>query len=699
MAKHGRKQIMLRYAIIILLMMLLAGAVAWHLFDNTVVTAEKWNSKAQEELGKVDTIPAERGDILAADGSILATNMTLYTVRVDFNVKKFRTDRFKLALDSLCDSMARYFPIRDKKGWKEYLGSQVKAPEGKRWSCMPLLNKASISDIELIKTFPFFKMRPKFTGLYTDELNIRTNPYGRMALRSIGRVGQEKKDPTRRGRSGLELALETFLRGKPGYTKKVAMTSGMEDWVDIPPTRGYDVLTTIDIKMQDIVEHELNKMLEFIQSDWGLCVLMDVATGDIKAISNLQRTSKGDYIEGMNRAVQQIEPGSVIKILSMMVALDNGLVSGPDEVIDTHSPWIYYNTRLNDCSPSAQKTVHNVMVESSNIGMAKIIVKGWGEHPEEFYNAIKRTGFFEPFSTGIAGQHPVVIDSLRNVTYAAPLKLSRMAFGYSTMIPPINTLALYNAIANNGRFVSPRLVRGLHSAEHDTIYDVQVINEHICTERTLRLLQDMMRDVVEQPKGTAYRALRNGRVRVSGKTGTCNVMDSSFHYVSGKSRLAFCGYFPTEQPRYSCIAVVSPPRQNAFGAAYTSGVVVQAVADALFARGMFGEESDYRADSREEERSDKTTPVYYASADADKAGRMHSVLKVQNGGVKRVKSPAAPSGGVPDVSGYNIREAIRTMERAGYNVTFSGNGCVVAQTPAPGSGAKRGTTVQLTLRR
>lgn len=692
---------MLRYAFVIFLMMVLAGAVAWHLFDNTVVTAEKWNKKAQEELSKVDTIPAERGDILAADGSILATNMTLYTVRVDFNVKKFRTDRFKLALDSLCDSMAHYFPVRDKEGWKKYLGSQIKAPEGKRWSCMPLINKASISDINLIRTFPFFNMKKqKFTGLYTEELNIRTNPYGRMALRSIGRVGQDKKDPTRRGRSGLELALETFLRGTPGYTKKVAMTSGMEDWVDIPPTRGYDVLTTIDIKMQDIVEHELNKMLEFIQSDWGLCVLMDVQTGDIKAISNLQRTSKGDYIEGMNRAVQQIEPGSVIKILSMMVALDNGLVAGPDEVIDTPSPWRYYNTSLKDCSPSATKTVHNVMVESSNIGMAKIIVRGWGEHPEEFYKAIERTGFFEPFQTGIAGQHPVEIDDLRHVKYAAPLKLSRMAFGYSTMIPPINTLALYNAIANNGRFVSPRLVRGLHSAQGDTLYDVKVIREHVCTERTLRLLQDMMRDVVETPKGTAYRALRNGRVRVSGKTGTCNVMDSSLHYVSGKSRLAFCGYFPTEQPRYSCIAVVSPPRQNASGAAYTSGVVVQSVADALFARGMFGEEPDYRSDATADATApEKKTPVYYASADDGKASRMHSVLKVDNGGVKRVKSPSRRAAGVPDVGGYNIREAIREMEKAGYNVTFSGNGCVVGQSPAAGQTLARGATVHLKLHR
>lgn len=517
MKKNGRQKIILRYGLIIAFMLILAGFIVWALIDNTIVSADAWNKKAAEGLTRTEIIKPERGDILASDGSILATNMNLYTVRVDFNVKQFEEKRFKLALDSLADSLAHYFPIRPKKEWKERLSKQIKNKPGKRWSCMPLVNKVSYSEYKLISTFPFFNIGKKEkTGLYAEPILIRTNPYGRMALRSIGRVGQTDTDPTRRGRSGLEMALDTLLRGKEGMVKVEVADNGSTTVERKAPRRGYDVVTTIDIKMQDIVEYELNRMLEHIQSDWGLCVLMDVKTGDIKAISNLERRTDGTYIEGMNRAVQRIEPGSVVKVLSMMIALDNKLVS-VDEQIPTVSPWFYHGKRLEDGHRSATKNANDIIVESSNIGMAKIITRAWENTPGKFYSAVKETGFLEPLHTGIAGERTPRIDSIQGASGAAQLALSRMAFGYATMIPPMHTLALYNAIANDGRFVRPRLVKGLRGADMDTIYPVSYVRDSICSRRTARLLQQMMHGVVNDKKGTAYWAIHDGRVPISGK--------------------------------------------------------------------------------------------------------------------------------------------------------------------------------------
>ncbi|MCM1109841.1 MAG: penicillin-binding transpeptidase domain-containing protein [Clostridium sp.] len=698
--KNGRQRILFRYGFIIALMLLLAGFIVWALIDNTVVSAEAWNKAADKELSRVDTIRPERGDILACDGSILATNMQLYTIRVDFNVKKFKTRRFKAALDSLSDSLARYFPRRDKQGWKKYLASQVRNAEGERWSCCPLVARASYSDFQKIQSFPFFNIgRKEYTGLYKEPTLIRTNPYGRMALRSIGRVGEQVDDPTRRGRSGLEMALEKYLCGTPGFTKKVAMTSGISDWVDIPAVRGYDVITTIDIKMQDIVENELNKILDEIQSDWGLCVLMDVKTGDIKAISNLDRTKKGTYIEGMNRAVQQIEPGSVVKVLSMMVALDNGIVS-VDEQIDTHSPWIYHGRRLSDTHVSASKTPEQIIIESSNIGMAKIITRAWEKNPGEFYSAIRRTGFLDPLNTGIAGAHPARIDSIAKANGEGQLLLSRMAFGYSTMIPPMQTLALYNAIANDGKFVRPRLVTGMRNALRDTTYEVQYVRDSICSRRTARLLRKWLDGVVNDKHGTAYNMIHRGNVRLAGKTGTCNVHDTTtMSYRPGVSRLAFCGFFPSDEPRYTCIAVVSPPRQNFFGAASTSGRVIRNIAENFYARGMLGNISDFREDARNNTAAKRPAPIHFASADPGRARRVQRDLGVKADSIHHFDSPASPSSGVPNVVGYNIREAIAVLEQAGYNVEFSGAGCVSHQKPAAGASAPRGSRVALNLSR
>lgn len=702
MKNAGRHKILVRYGLIIAFMLLLAISIVWALIDNTIVSAEAWNERAQEELSKVDTIMPERGDILAADGSILATNMQLRKICMDYRIVKFDEKKFLSAIDSIADSMAFHFSWRDAEQWKEYLTAPLRKPKDKRPRCLPLIPRGNYYDWELILSFPYFNRRNRLvTGLYSDDMLTRCNPYGQMARRSIGKVGQTKDDRTRRGKSGLERALDSLLRGKPGLAPHVAIVQqGAAANMTRPAERGYDITTTIDIKMQDIVEHELNKMLEHTQADWGYTVLMDVATGDIKAISNLELNAKtGKYIEGMNRAVLRYEPGSVVKVLSMLLALENGLISDLNEQIPTGAIWSYHqrNGGIKDSHVSASKDIRQIIVESSNIGMAKIITRAWENDPGKYYSAVKRIGFLDPFNVGIAGECTPRIDSIASNNSAGKLALSRMAFGYSTMIPGLYTLALYNAIANDGRFVRPRLVKSISKAGRDSTFAVTYVRDSICSKRNAAILRDMLHGVVHTQGGTGYWMLRNSKVELAGKTGTCNERDSTGHYIPGCSRLAFCGFFPYDKPLYSCITVIYRPRRNAFGAASTSGTVMRNIAESFFARGMLNNHSDFRDGGRVNPTDLSKAPVFYASADPEHGQKLRSALKSENR-LRTVRQPSQPSGGIPNVVGYGVREAVRTLEKAGYNVRFSGSGCVVAQQPAAGNKAPRGSTVNLTMR-
>lgn len=692
--KNGKQRIMLNYGMIIVCILLFAALIVRALVDNTIITAPKWNERVEREMERLDTIQPDRGDILAADGSILATNMKLYTIRVDFNGTNFDDVAFVRALPALADSLAKYYKKRDRDSWEEYLRNAIKREKGKRPSALPLVHKAGLSDLELMtKTFPFFKEGGRYkTGLYGEPIEIRNNPYGEMARRSIGRVGVSDTQKLRYGKSGLERALDSMLRGTPGFSRRKVNISGIGKGVAIPPKRGYDITTTIDLKMQDIVENRLNMMLEHIQSEWGVCVVMEVGSGEIKAISNLERSSSGKYIEGMNRAVQRFEPGSVVKLLSMMIAIDNGVVTNLNQVYATGSPWTYHRHRIRDSHASASKTVRQIFYESSNIGMARIITTAWENAPWKYYQAVKRCGFLEPLNIGIAGERTPRIDSLARADGNSQSKLASMAYGYSTMLPPICTLALYNAVANDGKYVRPKLVKGMSSEGFDTIFPVSYVRDSICSRRTARILQGLLKDVVHTKGGTGYRALHDCVVPLAGKTGTCNVYDPVKGYVAGHSRLAFCGYFPADNPKYSCIVLVSPPQQNIFNAPGTSGRVLRSIAEDFYARGYLGNSSDYRTEVKADRQR---APLMFASLSKDRSARVYKRYGVEDK-IHQLRQPSA-NGGVPSVVGYGIRDAIEILERAGYNVDFRGGGCVVSQNPGSGAHEPQGTTVTLEL--
>ncbi|MDE6438070.1 MAG: hypothetical protein K2L62_00265, partial [Muribaculaceae bacterium] len=363
MKKDNKLYMQFRYVTLTALILLFSGVIGYKLFSTTVIDAPKWNEKARRQLEKVDTIAPERGDILSDKGYILATNLRYYTARVDFRCDNFQENTYRLQLPALADSLAKHFPRYSAREWAKRLEEPLKPVKEKRRRAWPLLTNLSYLDLQKLKSFPFFNIgNPNKTGLTVESVMRRSNPYGKMARRSIGAVGQTDTCKEVHGKYGLERALDSLLYGVPGLAKKIPLTKDIVSWTDVEPVAGYSVRTTIDIQLQDIVETELNRVLDSCSADWGCAVLMDVKTGDIKAISNLERSRSGKYIEALNYAVVGFEPGSVVKPISMMIALEDGLVDNLEEVIPIGKSWAYAGGRpITDSHFNASLRVREVI--------------------------------------------------------------------------------------------------------------------------------------------------------------------------------------------------------------------------------------------------------------------------------------------------------------------------------------------------
>ena len=478
--KNNKRYIYWRYLMVVLLMLGFSAWIAWDMFKTSVVYASKWNEKANSILTRVEKLEPDRGKILADNGTVLAANLVFYTARIDWKSQAFVDSAFIESLPALCDSLAAFDSSRSAKEWNDVLSDAHAKKKARAW---PLF-KRSITHGELarLKKFPFFELGANKSGFYAEGENKRTKPYGAMASRSIGLVASDSTSKERHGRAGLEMALDSLLYGVPGESHLIQLTSGIVKGEKIAPIKGYDITTTINVALQDIVENELYNMCVETDAMWGTCVLMEVATGEIKAISNLEKSATtGDYVEGRNNAVLGYEPGSVMKPISMMIALEDGIVKDIDAPIVTGCVWNYLGKPIADSHGAAQLSARQIIEASSNVGMSRIIVSKYESNPGGFYDRLKEMGFFEPFHSGIAGETTPQIRRLKN-TKGDRIALTRMCYGYSTLIPPMSVLAMYNAIANDGKYVRPRLVKKLsREGEPDSIVPVTYIRQQVCT--------------------------------------------------------------------------------------------------------------------------------------------------------------------------------------------------------------------------
>ena len=689
--RRNKDHIMGRYVIIMAGILSVAVAVGYRLFSTTVIHASQWQEKA-EALNKEASVTPERGKILADDRSVLAANVNFYIPRLDLRSEGIKGDTLKRYLGQLADSLAVISPYRTAAQWKDSIWSAYSNRyKMKGVRSFPIGNKLTYSQLLRMKQFPFIKKGKQYSGFYYEEQPRRCYPYGKMASRSIGKVGYDTAKMRQGGLSGLERALDDMLYGEPGKARSTQMTNNIGLWEYQPAKNGYDVMTTINVGLQEIVEQELYEVCRETQADWGTAVLMEVSTGKIKAISNLKYYPKYDtYAEGENNAVIGYEPGSVMKPISMMVALEDGIVNDINAVIATGHSYAYAGARpITDSHGYASMPIRGVIAYSSNIGMAKIILRKYESQPGMFHHRLRQMGFFDPLRLGIAGESVPRIDSLGNRNWDR-INLSRMAYGYSTLIPPICTLTIYNAIANGGRYVRPRLVeRFIREGELDSVVPMTYIRDQVCSPTNAAKLRQMLRDVVYDPHGTG-KSLKNDIVELAGKTGTCyvNVKDKGY---SAKKRLSFCGFFPYSNPKYSCIVVMEGANR---GAAASSGRVLKNIALKLYAHGWLNNSSDFH----EGNTTKSASPTLYATVSGVKQ-RNTLIAEAQMGKVKYFNSPKQEKNyTVPDVIGLGVREAIARLESAGLKVRFKGQGYVASQSIAPGTPSHQGEYVELVLK-
>lgn len=697
--------ILFRYGLITVAFLLFSIAIVVKLFNTTVIDAPAWNDRAKKELSRTTIIPPERGNLLASNGNILACNLKVYDIKLDLRHNKILSQATIPweSIDSLADSLDYHYPrVRNltqhpdtfrKYSWHTRLKKEFEKEPGRRNRALRIAQRKTLEDFETIRNFPYlkdFKGKGFRIPVYKEEKNLRIYPYGRMAFRSIGRVNENRETGEFHGYSGLEKDLDTLLYGKPGIAKKVALTSGISNWVAQAPQRGFDIHTTIDIDLQDMLEEELYNICSEAQAEWGTAILMEVETGEIKAISNIELLDNGTYGEALNRAVLPFEPGSVMKPISLMIAFEDGLVRSVNDRIDC-SPF----QRTSDPHAPGIKDMKQVIEMSSNTGIARVIFRGYADNPEAFHDRLSSIGFFEPMHSGIAGECMPRVRRLvskdskgNNITMTSRhLDLARQAYGYNTEIPPLYTLSIYNAIANDGRYVRPHLVRSLISEDgRDSILPIQYIRDHICTAETARKVRECMREVVWGEHGTA-RAVRDDRVAIAGKTGTAYPVEKGA-YNTAKRRYAFAGFFPYDNPRYSCMALVLGPSGNS--ANRTSGQVVKNMAVKMFSRGMLNNASTFTGSKNE------STPVFAAS-DKYTPTDLSSPLQISK--MKRIKTEGPTEEGVvPNVVGYDAPTAVRMLESRGLNVRLSGVGRVVSQSLPKGAAVKPGQQITLSLR-
>ncbi len=714
---NKREQIFWRYGLVSILITALAIGIVYSAVNTTIVHADEWNAKAERVLNTVFFVQPRRGDILASDGTVLATTLMRYDVCIDYRANQKSDSLFAAKLPELADSMAKYYHKRNSDEWIKYLAGPLATIGDKRKRCHVLLKEAKYDEYERILTFPYFAEQAKkhrAHGLYASPKMTRMMPYGSMAHRSIGRCNYRRtakfEGATRsadsadvlHGYSGLEAALDSLLYGHEGTARYNQMTRGMQKWVENPAEDGYSLRTTIDVNIQDIVECELQNMLQHTRADWGTCLLMEVQTGDIKAISNLEKAKgqEGVYIEAMNRALQAFEPGSVMKPISMIVALEDRFAS-LDQTFPIGSSYAYAGgSPIRDTHSPAYLPVSRFLEYSSNIGMTKLIAPHYENNLNGFRERLRELGFFDKFNTGMAGERTPYFPTL-DPKAGGRVSLSRMCYGYSTMIPPLYTCAVYNAIANKGKFVRPRMVKELISRDGTvTKRDISYVRDSICSQKNAQALMNMLYAVVYGEGGTA-KSLRNSTVHIAGKTGTCIIANevqrdstgkvipgTGLGYQQGHYRLAFCGVFPYENPKYTCMVLISNPAPEFRGAATTSGYVVKNIAFKLYAHGMLDQYSDYLADGNQH-----SEPTLFA-CDKKQTDEVRNLIGAKRN--KKLRLPdAAEAGKVPDVVGLGMRQALALIEDSGYRIEAHGNGFAASQTPPPGTPAQPGQTIRV----
>jgi len=699
-----KRDITWRVGVIYLALVVLAIVVFGKVIYLQVVEGEKWRSMEQEMTTKEREIEADRGNILASDGRKLACSVPSYRLFMDMKAHGLTNEIFNKNIDSLSFCLSSFFKDKPKSVYKRDL---IQArQQGKRYYRINR-RRISFTELKVVKEFPIFRLGANKGGFLAEMFDQRKLPFGILASRTIGKLYEEKE---KGGMVGLERAYDDVLKGKNGVNTFTRISGYWVPEEVMPPQNGNDILTSIDIEIQDVAENSLRQQLVKHNADHGTAILMEVQTGEIKAIVNLHRNSPGNYDEDyFNYAIgEATEPGSTFKLVSMMVALEDGLLNLDDSIDTGNGVCKFYDRTMRDSHHGGygKLTYRQVFEKSSNVGVSKMIVDRYKSNPKKFIDRIYSMGLNQKNDLEIKGEGDPFIKYPGSETWSG-VSLPWISIGYESKLTPLQILTFYNAVANNGKMVKPHFVKGIY--RHGDLvesFDPTIINPSICSSATIAKVHKLLMGVVEN--GTAQN-LKNDNYKIAGKTGTAQIAKGAKGYKGGDGveyQASFAGYFPADRPKYSCIVVVNGPSNNVYYGNVVAGTVFKDISDRVYATSldMMEErvqklpESGVLPYSKGGSKQDLKTIFETLNVTIDGGDVESKWISTQAQEYKvGFSRKTFATGMVPNVKGMGAKDAVCLLENMGLKVIVSGRGRVIEQSINAGSKISKGSRIFIKL--
>ena len=635
------------------------------------VQGDVYRELATELTVRQDTIYANKGNVYAADGNLLATSMSKFNIFMDLVTVK--NTIFEENIVSLSNELSKMLGNSSS-----YYQKKLRTAKNKKRRYFLIARNIGYTDYLKMRKFPIFNLGVYKGGFIAKHRTERAHPIGKIAERTIGYDDF-------RGEAGIEGAFADYMQGENGlrWEQKIAKNQWkpITDFNEKEPIDGHDIITTIDVNIQDITHHALLRKLEYFEADHGCAVVMETATGEIKAISNLGRTKKGKYYEKRNYAVwESHEPGSTFKLASLMAALDDKMID-TSTVVDTEKGKIFiHGSKVEDSHRGGYGKISaaRVFEVSSNVGVVKLIKKHYDHQPEKFIQKLETYGFTKAIGFPIKGEGRPVVPKPSDKRWNK-ISLEWMSWGYGVSVTPMQTLMFYNAVANNGIMVKPRFIKELRRQDKtEKIFKTVIVNPKIASDETLSKIRKVLENVVV--KGTANN-IYSSNFSMAGKTGTAkkylpkhkdengNTVAAGYsnkHYVA-----SFAGFFPAESPKYSCIVVIhDPKKEKGYYGATVAGPVFKEIAQKIYTTTPIDNQSV------EDKASFEEIEIQYATYD-DVLSKSHTQI--------------------PNVKGMSGMDAVSLLENIGLKVEISGVGKVKYQSLKKGEKLVKGNTITLKL--
>lgn len=695
-AKQIKTRVYLAYGLMCVFALAIVGRVAQIQF----VEGEKWKAKAETQTTSFVTIEAARGNIFASDGSLLATSKPIYEVRWDAAVPSLSDDYFDEHIDDLSKQLSNLF--RDKSA-NSYQRELTQARNNKSQYHL-IKRKVDYKQLKQLREFDIFNRGQYRGGLIVHQKNKRAKPFQQLAARTIGYDRDNFQ-------VGLEGAYSVELSGVVGKRLMQKIAGGnlkpLSDVNEVEPKDGSDLITTIDINIQDVAQHALLTQLEKHGAHHGCAVLMEVETGNIKAIANLTLQGSGTYAETYNYAVgSPTEPGSTFKLASMICLLEDGHVDITDSVDIEGGIKKYYDRTMRDSKTGVYDkiTVAKAFEISSNVGISKLVNKYYREKPEQMVKRLRSMRLNEPLGLEIKGEGQPSIASPEDKSWSG-ISLPWMSIGYEVLQTPLQILTLYNAVANDGKMVKPKMVQAIK--KHGKIekeFPTETINKQICSPQTIADLKVLLEGVVDH--GTA-KNLKHANYKIAGKTGTALISKEGRYDVDKSYQASFVGYFPAEKPRYTCIVVVDSPSKSVYYGNLVAGPIFKEISDKVYSTQIAMHEKV----ATDPELADQLIPFVKVTEKRDLIRAFHALnikAEVKDPDAKWAVASAHSDSVeiterevienlVPRVVGMGAMDALYLLENSGLKVSMVGSGVVRQQSIIPGTRVTRGREIIIQL--